>query len=147
MIPDEQMPLSISDLKNTLPTEVLETVAPAVEQLAGWLVGGRGPLGGVGGESETFENDVVQGAAKDLVGAANGWPATAVREGNWMRQVTRAHAQAAERHALDTRLSLSALGNSAGVSADTYDATDRAGHQSFDPVAAGLDSLSAQASR
>ncbi|GAA0714079.1 hypothetical protein Drose_25805 [Dactylosporangium roseum] len=147
VIPDEQMPLSVSALKDTLHTETLETVGQAVEQLAGWLVGGRSPLGGVGGESETFENDVVQGVAKAVVAAADGWPDTAVREGNWMRQLTRVHAQAAERHALDTRFSLSALGNSAGVSADTYDAADRAGHQSFDPVAAGLDSLSAKASR
>lgn len=144
VIPDEQTPMGPAELLSALESETVETVTTALEEMAEWLVGSRGPMGGVGGVSETFENDVVQGAAQQLVAAANGWPNTPVLEGNWLRSVTKALATGAERHALDTRLSLSALGNSVGASADNYDAADRAARDAFGEMDAGLDGFLAQ---
>lgn len=106
------------------------TVVEAHEEFATWLVGSRGPLGGAGGESEAFEQDVVQ-RMPAVESAARGVD-TALQEGNWFRRASVAQMSAMTAFLTDTRQGMSALGNAAGYSGDTYDEADRASHNTFE---------------
>jgi hypothetical protein len=117
---------------NTIQTDVA-----AHWEFASWLVGSRGALGGVGGFSEAFEQDVVEFVEKlqDVARGTN----TKIEEANWFRRASMAQTAAMARFATGTRLGLSALGNAAGSTGDAYDKADRASQRSFDPA---LDILS-----
>jgi hypothetical protein len=112
---------------------MIRTDPEAHEEFATWLVGSRGPLGGVGGESEAFEQEVVA-FANSLEPIARGTN-TELEEGNWFRSVSVAQTRALALFAQETRLGLSALGNAAGSMGDAYDRTDRQSARLFEPAA------------
>jgi hypothetical protein len=114
----------------------IRTDPVAHEEFATWLVGSRGPLGGVGGESEAFEEQVVR-LAESIEPIARGTD-TQLREGNWFRRVSVAQTQAMVKFAQETRLGLSALGNAAGSIGDAYDKTDRQAARLFEAAADDL---------
>ncbi|MEE6258870.1 hypothetical protein [Plantactinospora sonchi] len=119
--------------------DTVRTDTAAHEEFATWLVGGPGPFGGVGGESEVFEQDVV-GYVQELPELARGID-TELQEANWFRRVSVAQTQAMAVFVTEARLGLSALGNAAGATGDTYHAADRESQQLFDVVADDLTGL------
>ncbi|MEO3744034.1 hypothetical protein [Plantactinospora sp. B5E13] len=119
--------------------DTVRTDTAAHDEFATWLVGGPGPLGGVGGESEAFEQDVVA-YVEGLQELARGID-TELREANWFRGVSVAQTQAMAVFVTEARLGLSALGNAAGATGDTYQAADRESQQLFDAVAGDLTGL------
>jgi hypothetical protein len=117
-------------IPESVESDTIKTVVEAHEDMATWLVGSRGPLGGAGGESEAFENDVVAFIDDELTNVARGSD-TPLLEGNWFRRVSVTQTQVMGTFASDTRLGLSALGNAAGRAGDTYDQADRESQQAL----------------
>ncbi|MEV0271557.1 hypothetical protein AB0H43_22495 [Hamadaea sp. NPDC050747] len=131
MIPHEDA--SSAEIAETTITTSKEVMTQAAQA----LVGEPGAYGGMGGEFAVFESDVVNGA---VANASANVPAgnPKILESLFFGQSAKTQTAALSALADDILHGVYALGNSVGVSADSYDEADRTADHTMDGVETSL---------